>query len=351
MWTRTASRFSMLVVACAAIVTCANEDPHSDVDGGANEDVQGPNGCFARPMTPMATPNPTSRDPDLLARAATVYGSCGIQDDGIERNLAFMWNEDLETDLFYYRTARQAACLANARCGCRALEACLEFDLKLGDARGCQPCAGSVATFCEDAKYWGTVDCAKVGLTCDARAICGPAGAMACDTPTFVPSCDTKGRPQVCVRKAVGGEVLTGLECAKLGLTCAAGRCVGTGATCPFSPFPQPDGVTTLEGLGCIGADLDACIAGQHATVRCADRGPGFACQTFGGRYFCGLASECAPPMERSSLIALVGQCEGNSVVICNAGRIDKIDCTTLGFTGCEFNPPEGKRGCLPGTF
>jgi hypothetical protein len=346
-----ASRFSIPLLACAAIVTCATEDSRPDVDGGTNADVEGPNGCFAGSITPAATPSPASRDPDVLARAAAVYGSCGIQDDGIERNLGFMWNEDLEPDLFYFRTARQAACLANARCGCRALEACLGYDLKLGDGGSCEPCTGSVAKFCGEGQFWGTLDCAKVGLTCNPRAVCAPLGAIACDTTTFAPTCDTNGRPQVCIRKGAGGVVFAGPECAKLGLTCAAGRCVGTGATCPFIPRPQPDGVTALPGLGCIGADLDACMAGQHATVRCADRGPGFSCQSFGGQYFCGLASECAPPAEGPSLTAPIGQCEGSRVVICNAGRIDKIDCTTLGFTGCEFNLEEGKSGCVPGTF
>src|SRR5687768_12594434 len=99
MWSRMASRLSMVVVASSAIITCATEEPHPDVDAavndaGVNADAEGPNGCFAGPSTPMTTVNPASRDPDLLARAATVYGSCGIQDDGIDRNLGFMWNED-----------------------------------------------------------------------------------------------------------------------------------------------------------------------------------------------------------------------------------------------------------------
>jgi len=333
-----------MVVSCCAITTCANEEPPPSDDAGANMDVEGPNGCFAAPSMPM-TSNPASRDPDLLARAATVIGSC-IEDDGIERNLGFMWNEDLEPDISYFRYARQAACLARARCGCRAVKACVGFGLTLGDAGSCEPCTGSVATIC-GAGYSATVDCGALGLTCDPRAICAPAPAMACDTATFSPTC-TNGRPQVCRKLAAAGAVLAGPDCAKLGLTCTGGRCVGTGPSCPSTSFP-PDGVTALHGLGCIGADLDVCMGGQHATVRCADRGPGFACQTFGGQSFCGLASECAPPVEGPSLTAPAGECEGNSVVICNAGRIDKIDCTTLGFTGCEFNKSLAKYGCIPG--
>jgi len=346
MGSRRAIRISMVVVSCSAIITCATEVPDPSADAGANADVEGPNGCFAAPATPMTTPNPASRDPNLLARAATVVGSC-IEDDGIERNLGYMWNEDLEPDIFYFRTARQAACLANARCGCRAVKTCLGFSVAPGDAGSCQPCTGSVATIC-GAGYWGTVDCGALGLNCDPRAICAPAPAMPCDRSTFTPSCDASGRPQVCNQDALGGAVVAGPECAKLGLTCAAGRCVGTGASCPTTN-PPPDGVTALHGLGCIGADLDVCMAGQHATVRCADRGPGFSCQTFGDRSFCGLASECAPPAAGPSLVAPVGACEGNSVVICNAGRIDKIDCTTLGFTGCEFDKSNAKYGCIPG--
>ncbi|MBK9266372.1 MAG: hypothetical protein IPM54_42125 [Polyangiaceae bacterium] len=53
----------------------------------------------------------------------------------------------------------------------------------------------------------------------------------------------------------------------------------------------------------------------------------GFTCQTVNGTSFCGLASECYD---------LKPACEGDSVVLCNAGRIDKIDCKSLGFTGCN---------------
>ena len=346
MGSRNGLRSWAAVIVSSTVITCASEHGFPNTDGG-NADVQGPNGCFAGPTAPMTT-GPASRDPGLLARAATVVGSC-IEDDGIERNLGHMWNEDLGPDVTYLRTVRQASCLANARCGCRAVQACLGFSLSLGDAGSCEACSGTVAKICGSG-YWGTIDCGRLGLICDPVAVCAPSPAASCDMTTFVATCDAIGRPQVCRNQGNGGAVFTGPDCAKLGLACAAGRCAGTGVTGMCSaPIGQASGGIAIEGAACIGTDLDACVAGRHATIRCADRGPGFACQSFGGRFFCGLASECVPPSEGPALLEPVGQCEGNTVVICNAGRIDKIDCTTLGFTGCEFDKSQGKYGCIPG--
>jgi hypothetical protein len=41
--------------------------------------------------------------------------------------------------------------------------------------------------------------------------------------------------------------------------------------------------------------------------------------------------------------------CDGATVVICNAGRVDRVDCRSLGFTGCEVNKVNHTYGCIPG--
>jgi len=51
---------------------------------------------------------------------------------------------------------------------------------------------------------------------------------------------------------------------------------------------------------------------------------------------FCGLASECVPGNEPQGLTNHGNSCEGNTVVMCNAGRIDRVDCLSLGSRGAR---------------
>jgi hypothetical protein len=71
-------------------------------------------------------------------------------------------------------------------------------------------------------------------------------------------------------------------------------------------------------------------VNGGLADVDCGKFGTGFSCQSGSNTFFCGQANACVPGS------ASKPTCEGTSLVVCNAGRIDKIDCTSLGFTGCN---------------
>jgi hypothetical protein len=87
-------------------------------------------------------------------------------------------------------------------------------------------------------------------------------------------------------------------------------------------------------------------VAGRRQTVDCGLLHPGFSCQSAGGQFFCGLGAECAPAgLPPGSGPAAI--CDGSAVVVCNAGRIERVDCLALGFIGCEFNPRGGNWGCI----
>ena len=101
------------------------------------------------------------------------------------------------------------------------------------------------------------------------------------------------------------------------------------------------------EGLGCSGNTLTACVNQQQTTVDCSTLGPGFTCQTLGSQYFCGLANQCVPADNYSGSTSNPVKCDGNTVVFCNAGRLEHIDCLSLGFTGCEVNHGAAKYGCI----
>ena len=70
-------------------------------------------------------------------------------------------------------------------------------------------------------------------------------------------------------------------------------------------------------------------------------------CQSLGALFFCGLASECEPADVGFS--RTLDTCDGTILTTCNAGRIEHVDCTTLGFTGCQIDKKNGKYGCIPG--
>ena len=157
-----------------------------------------------------------------------------------------------------------------------------------------------------------------------------------------LPTCTADGRPTACKNA-----VLRGGRCANLGLTCTAGACTGTGAACP-KDSPSSEAQTYLSGLGCAGTHLRACVGGQEQSVDCAAQGEGtgFSCHSAGGSFFCGLGDECAPNERNGGNVPV--RCDGNTVVVCNAGRLDRVDCTSLGFTGCDVDQHLGHFGCTP---
>jgi hypothetical protein len=64
----------------------------------------------------------------------------------------------------------------------------------------------------------------------------------------------------------------------------------------------------------------------------CGILADGFTCQSSmaSGDLDCGLAAEC----DMGSTYEAT--CEGDELVLCNAGRIDRIDCKAVGFDGCD---------------
>ena len=137
------------------------------------------------------------------------------------------------------------------------------------------------------------------------------------------------------------------LHCADYGLECGllmdgsqTPVCTGTGAVCDsFSPWPSDIEYALLQG--CEGSTARACYNDREFVFDCEELAEGFTCQSQvqgagSVTRFCGLASECSWGHAEF--------CEGDSLVLCNGGRLDKIDCTSLGFQGCD-----AERGiCYP---
>ena len=105
-----------------------------------------------------------------------------------------------------------------------------------------------------------------------------------------------------------------------------------------------------FDGMACAGSTLEACVNGRRHDLDCSTFGPGFSCQSYDGIPFCGLASDCLPANlwdygpDVSDDGDPVPACDGTSITFCNAGRVERVDCTERGFTGCDLQG----LGCVP---
>jgi len=294
--------------------------------------------CRAEPELTPSFPAATALDPDLVARAAVVIGSC-MPDDGVARNATHLWLSHLAAPRAYYRFVDQLSCLANADCGCAAVEHCLGWSYRQAPTDCPITCKNDVFSGCdEDIQL--SVDCARLGMHCDYQEICVAEAPAACQGSAR--SCSAQGEVTYCDNGA-----LRKTPCEALGFSCVAGECVGGGASCG-------DGVgDTYElalpiGTGCAGTTLRACLGGQSTDIDCATRGPGFSCQSRDGSFFCGLAAECVPANNYSAADSTAATCDGTTLSFCNAGRLEHLDCTAFGFTGCDLDRSVNHYGCTP---
>ncbi|MEI9941418.1 MAG: hypothetical protein WDO69_29720 [Pseudomonadota bacterium] len=319
-----------------------------DGGAGAPEVVAGTAGaaplgaCHSEPDLTPSFPAPTALDPDFVARAAAVIGSC-MPDDGVARSAAHLWLEHLAAPRLYFRLGEQLECLANASCGCAAVEHCLGWVYRVPPAVCPSGCQGQVFTGCGDGAQI-TMDCSRFGLSCDRAADCVAEAAVACDG-SEAPTCTAQGEALFC-----DDGFMQKTPCQALGFSCVAGKCVGNGTDCTDSDSTSGELEQVLPiGTACTGGKLSACLGGKTTSVDCATQGPGFSCQSFNGAFFCGLAAECVPAGNYSS--PEPATCDGTTLGFCNAGRLEHLDCTTLGFSGCEIDTSQTRYGCIPGAL
>jgi hypothetical protein len=294
--------------------------------------------CKASPATSPSLPAPTELDPEVLARAAAVVGSC-VPDDGVARIGEHIWGEHLGSPLFHHRLGAQLDCLANAACGCAAVEQCLGVTYGVAPEAGCTTqCDGDLLTGCEEGQRI-TVNCGYLGQSCDMSLNCVSEPARACEE-SEEPTCTAEGEVSYCSRG-----ILRETPCQSFGFSCVNGECVGEGSAC--DDFADPAQLE-IVGTGCSGDTLQACLGRHTTTLDCTTQGPGFGCRAAGGTFFCGLAADCVPPND-AGLPATPTSCDGTVLSFCNAGRLERVDCTSLGFSGCDLDTSVGHYGCTPG--
>lgn len=323
--------FVASIVTLASLVGCGS-DVDSNTGGGGQQSTSTSTGTSA-----VDPPGP--KDPSAALEAAVFLGSC-LPDDGINRNLSRIYTRKGSQDPLDQALVDRTTCLAGKANGCEAVADCLgaRVDLTGPCEVGCE---GSVLRGCDDSLKF-EIDCARLGLECSVEAgtCIKPPLPAACDYDTFQSTCEG-GAPVVCLDGVAKGPV-----CADLGLSCGLDSweeemvCKGAGASC-MANVTSSVAVTFDEGQSCQGGKLDICVNDGKHLLDCGTLASGFTCQSSAGGAFCGLGAACDPNSGVDTT------CDGDSVVVCNAGRVDKVDCKALGFTGCS--PKYGV--CIPSVY
>ena len=287
-------------LACVAAAACKDDEPADDTADAADS------GGFL--------------DETSIARASVLLNSC-VSDDGFLRTQTYLRGH--AGGYAYPNSDAMVACLADVSDGCAGVRACFGLS-EPQDDDPCDTCMGNVAVVCIDGKVrW---DCDAIDATCSAGR-CIPRDGEECEEPSGPLTCDQEGRPFHCDDN-VGQR---GPSCPSFGLLCApegghTGAGQGTGAECTARDSDLA--IDYYTGVACTGDTLTACLDGRLGDLDCTRFGRGFGCQEFSGAFFCGTASECDP-------VTFQPACEGAQRVFCNAGKIERVDCTELGFSAC----------------
>jgi hypothetical protein len=278
--------------------------------------------------------------PEVAARFAILVGSCSPRVKA-ETILRYLYDDDGPSDL-----RAVATCTATKNTGCLALSECSGATFARTGANCPDRCDGNVWENCDDGVTART-DCSVVGQVCltsesGTGARCSPSDAPACDAGSDVSWCGPDGRPHQCGRG--NARDVRGPRCADLGLTCADGGCMGAEGACSTDLPPGP--TITFFGRTCEGEKLKACVNGGITTFDCQKHIIGASCQLSSdpSTARCGLGNQCTVDTAAARV------CDGDSAVICNRGRIDRIDCRALGFSGCLVLPADTEKVvCTPG--
>jgi hypothetical protein len=327
-------RFGLALLLFPTAVAIAIEGCDASVD----EDDAADGACVAGTPEAVTAYGPRPRDPDEVLLAGVFIGSC-IPDDGVTNWTDELYQSPGDGDDGEGRF--DVACLAAQTDGCAGVDRCLGIHIALDGP--CETrCEDGLLEGCDDSLHF-TQCCGSLGMQCSADGdACVPdAGAAACTSDHEATCVD--GHPLTCLN----GHLTPGADCAAWGLECGISplsgeaACVGSGPACSegsASSYSLP----FENGLGCSGDTLRICAGGQEHELDCASMAAGFSCQEAGGTFFCGLASECAPSVKDES-------CDGATLRFCHAGKLEAVDCTALGFTGCGLSGSDAV--CTPNGF
>jgi len=363
---------------CAMLLT----DPTPPGDAGPN--VESPNWNFPQPIPayefhfpepskpppailvgdrPADPPGP--KDPQAVVNAAIFLQSCV---DGMYWNMPRINRAAYE---MYYTVIRdptigaffaRSGCFKDKTNGCAAVAECVGYvhevyrdNQPLDTLENETTCIDGIRRYTGPVGQNGTTEnvwfnCKAFGLECYTDRIGDPCSTVRtpCDPAVDTKECDGN-RPYLCDDSYNLGKFYSfeRPDCTEFGMVCINQYyCAPPGPSCTVEGPYWHSGQLFSYGVGTIGCDspttLRICMDGHETTVECPSLADGFTCIPGGlpdTKPKCGFANEC-------DLDGLT-YCEGDSVVLCDAGKIRKVDCKSLGFTGC--NKEWGV--CSPGIY
>lgn len=355
-------------------------DPTPPNDAGADADSESPDAHQPEPLPafefhssepskpppailtgdrPADPPGP--KDPQAVVAAAIFTQSC-IDDmywtlPRINRAIYEMYYT-IKRDPTIRSFFERSQCFMNKTNGCDAVAECLGYvhevyrqNQPLDTFKNETSCIDGIRRYTGQVSESGTTEnvwfnCKAFGLECYTDRISEPCSTVrtACDPQVDTQLCEDD-RPYLCSDNLNFGKFYNfeQPQCSNFGMTCINQYyCAPPGPACPVPGSYSHSGQLFNYGIGGIACDsptkLRICMDGHEASIDCPSLADGFVCIP-GAKPRCGLADEC-------DLDGLTS-CDGDSVVLCDAGKIRKVDCKSLGFTGC--NKDWGV--CSPGIY
>ncbi len=230
-------------------------------------------------------------------------------------------------------SSAQVDCLAAAGLDCGAALDCVSTPSAAACDTPTWSCDGDTLTLCD--AFAGarvvTQDCAAAGLHCimmggEARCglgTCDPTAAMNTCAGSVVTTCEAQTSYQDQDMK-IGGLVTASEDCSDHDATCSGGQCVGNGPACA----PSPD--TT----GCDGGDVLFCDqSGHQQRNHCPS---GTTCGTMTGPGFTYVCVGSSGHIVDCKQDPNFQQCDGNSLEYCDDKGNERLDCVSLGYSGCD---------------
>jgi hypothetical protein len=301
-------------------------------------------------VSPPDPPGP--RDSDAVLNAAIAYVSCNIdpQTKDVNNLIGGIYNAKL------FRTvpaalAERTSCFKDMANGCEAYRKCMGIGTSMDAPMDTPHCKDGIAF---DLGWKGNelvhmwTNCTALGYDCYAThpfatyGECVYPNRKDCDDSTPDSQC-IDGIYHNCFSDSVSPtfwSIYDFPKCSTYGLECAVTTgpgagwyyCTANGPACDYNPSLSEEAVFEYRNsISCENNNvLRTCVGSGELLLDCSSLNPKFQCLSAEGPYRaqCGIARECSEYDKPT--------CDGTSLVVCDAGEIRKVDCTSLGFDSCN---------------
>lgn len=311
-------------------------------------------------VSEVSPPDPAGpKDPDAVVNAVIAHASCYESPyfRSVNRMIDLIYSARSANELTA-ALADRTACFKDMANGCETYRTCMGITTSASVPADVGPCKDGIA-YSElylpiglGRHLW--TNCAALGYECEPGQYFPEHGN--CVYPNKK-ACDINAEPwKACIdgdyyrcwsdeTSPTKGSAYDYPRCSDYGFECTTEAnyyfhyCKGTGPACSYSVDPMTGSLIFdyRQGLSCESETvLRTCVGGGEHVIDCTSLSPTFKCLNPEGDQpaRCGFARECSLEDEP--------MCDDTTLVVCDAGRVRKIDCRSLGFTSCNAE----RRNC-----